>query len=183
MQLTENTKTMNFGGFALPIYEGRNKFKPLIGIQLDPVQQCLLDNLWTSQNHPAKRLSALNSLSIYFSKIQNKPLSKSFSFYVVAKGTKPGIYHDWVEVEPLVKYFTLPQFKGFYDFESASTYARRQIGTSYFISQIAKDYLDTLSKMRSTIFATSGVPVSQIIGSSSTGSSSSNPQIDSQNPL
>ena len=148
----ENSKTMNFGGFSLPIHEGRTKFRPLTGIELDPVQQCLLDNLWTSQNHPAKRLSALNSLSIYFSKIQNKPLSKSFSFYVVAKGTKPGIYHDWIEVEPLVKNCPTPQFKGFYDFESASTYARRQIGTSYFISQIAIDYLDTLSKMQSIIF-------------------------------
>ncbi|GMP57736.1 hypothetical protein CsSME_00021689 [Camellia sinensis var. sinensis] len=37
--------------------------------------------------------------------------------------------------------------------------------------------------MRSTIFATSGVPVSQTSGSSSTSSSGSNPQIDSQNPL
>ncbi|GMP74763.1 hypothetical protein CsSME_00032085 [Camellia sinensis var. sinensis] len=37
--------------------------------------------------------------------------------------------------------------------------------------------------MRSTILATSGVPVSQTSGSSSTSSSSSNPQIDSQNPL
>ncbi|THG09257.1 hypothetical protein TEA_011782 [Camellia sinensis var. sinensis] len=51
------------------------------------------------------------------------------------------------------------------------------------MSQIAKDYLDPLSKMRTTILANSGVPVGQTSGSSSTSSSSSNPQIDSQNPL
>mgnify|MGYP003703384501 CR=1 FL=1 len=109
----ENNKTMNFGGFSLPIHEGRNKFRPLTGIELNPVQQCLLDNHWNSHNHPAKRLSALNSLSIYFSKIQNKPLSKSFSLYVVAKGTKPGSYHDWIKVEPLVKNFPYLSLKDF----------------------------------------------------------------------
>lgn len=100
-------KRINFRQINMPTFpKGTNlSFKPLFGSQIDESRQYLLDNIWNAKDDNRKILTALNTLTFYFTKIQSKPLSKNFSFYMVFKGFTPGIYHTWLEVLQLITNF------------------------------------------------------------------------------
>ncbi|KAI9072046.1 hypothetical protein K1719_045985 [Acacia pycnantha] len=91
---------MTFGSTVLVKYPlGHNKsFKPLPHLPTpDESQQCLLDALWNASTARQKH-TALNALNYYVSKILEKPLSKNFSFYVLFRGDRPGIYINYPEL-------------------------------------------------------------------------------------
>lgn len=63
-------KRINFGQISMPIFpKGTNlSFKPLFGSQIDESQQYLLDNIWNAKGDNRKILTALNTLTFYFTK-------------------------------------------------------------------------------------------------------------------
>ncbi|KAI9095316.1 hypothetical protein K1719_026350 [Acacia pycnantha] len=91
---------MTFGSTVTVEYPRRHDkaFKPLPHLPtLDESQQCLLDALWNASTAKQKH-TTLNALNFYFSKILEKPLSKNFSFYVLFRGERPGIYINYPEL-------------------------------------------------------------------------------------
>lgn len=79
-----------FGSVLLNICTDQNKkFKPYTGIEVNPQQQCLLDNLWHVQTLPnatSFKVQILNALSFYFSSLKNENKTfpdKMFSHYVI----------------------------------------------------------------------------------------------------
>lgn len=100
----------------MPIFPKGTKlsFKPLPSSQINESHRCLLNNIWNAKGNSKKILAVLNALMFYFLKIQNKPLGRNFSLYVVFKGLRPGIYHIWPKVLPQIKYFYMPHWQGFF---------------------------------------------------------------------
>lgn len=91
-----NTPCMTFGQISLIQFKNDDprKFRPLVKIN-DPLQQCLLDHLWNLKTIEQERRNKQrlgNCIAPYFSKIQQKPLSKNFFCYVVFKRNFIGFF-------------------------------------------------------------------------------------------
>lgn len=90
MQMTD--KSITFAHITLNTFPKHFNLTFRSSHDLDDIQQCLLDNIWNTRGDGKKILNSLNALAFYFSKIENKPLSKNFSYYVILNGFKKGIF-------------------------------------------------------------------------------------------
>ncbi|KAI9084690.1 hypothetical protein K1719_033334 [Acacia pycnantha] len=133
---SEPTKEiMTFGSTVLVKYPpGHSKaFKPLPHLPTpDESQQCLLDALWNASTAKQKH-TALNALNFYFSKILEKPLSKNFSFYVLFRGERPGIYINYPELVKAIGNSSRPFWQGFYSFQEAWNQATASLPPPIFV--------------------------------------------------
>ena len=107
-------KKLSIGPFTINHSPGV-PFQPLTQIKdkLTEPQQALLNNIWFYINDNKGFLISLNILSQYF--VENN----KFSYYVVYRGRKVGIYSTWQEIASYVEDFPSPIFKGFYYLEEA----------------------------------------------------------------
>ncbi|KAI9070478.1 hypothetical protein K1719_047558 [Acacia pycnantha] len=150
---SEPTKEiMTFGSTVLVKYPpGHSKaFKPLPHLPTpDESQQCILDALWNASTAKQKH-TALNALNFYFSKILEKPLSKNFSFYVLFRGERPGIYINYPELVKAIGNSSRPFWHGFYSFQEAWNQATASLPPPIFVEgksiaelppQIGTDFL------------------------------------------
>ncbi|KAK3193392.1 hypothetical protein Dsin_024702 [Dipteronia sinensis] len=110
-----NTEKLSIGSYTINYSHGV-PFQPLkvLKDKLTKPQQALLNNIWFFRNDNKGFLNSLNILSQYF--VENN----KFSYYVVYKGRKVGIYSTWQETASYVEDFPNPIFKGFYSLEEAN---------------------------------------------------------------
>ncbi|KAI9072014.1 hypothetical protein K1719_046021 [Acacia pycnantha] len=150
---SEPTKEiMTFGSTVLvKLPPGHIKaFKPLPHLPTpDESQQCLLDALWNASTARQKH-TALSALKYYFSKILEKPLSKNFSFYVLFRGDRPGIYINYPELVKAIRNSPRPFWQGYYSFQEAWNQATTSLPPLIFVEgksiaelppQIGTDFL------------------------------------------
>jgi hypothetical protein len=78
-------KKLEFGKISLPLYpKGTNiKFRVLnnLASSINEEQQCLLDALWSTRNDRRKFLDSINTLTYYFSQLNNTVDSSKFSSF------------------------------------------------------------------------------------------------------
>ena len=165
---TQNTQ-ITFGNYALSIcFDETKKFIPIIGMSLTKEQHCLLDNLWHIQTFPQAstfKVQVLNALSFYFQQFQTQRNPeqnlKKFSHYIIFRGTKVGIFHNWTIVLKHIQ-CPSPYFKGFPSFQEAMDTAREHFGlTNFYIepeevktfSEIAKTSPEQLIKAQEELIA------------------------------
>ncbi|KAK3221750.1 hypothetical protein Dsin_008775 [Dipteronia sinensis] len=110
-----NTEKLGIGSYTIN-YSPGVPFQPLkvLKDKLTKPQQALLNNIWFFRNDNKGFLNSLNILNQYF--VENN----KFSYYVVYKGRKVGIYSTWQETASYVEDFPNPIFKGFYSLEEAN---------------------------------------------------------------
>ncbi|KAI9074933.1 hypothetical protein K1719_043096 [Acacia pycnantha] len=108
----------------------------------DESHQCLLDALWNASTAKQKH-TALNALNFYFSKILEKPLSQNFSFYVLFRGERPGIYINYPELVKAIGNSSRPFWQGFYSFQEAWNQATASLPPPIFVEgnfSISEDF-------------------------------------------
>ena len=112
---SNNVKKLSIGPFTIN-HSPEVPFQPLNQVKdkLTEPQQALLNNIWFFRNDNKGFLNSLNVLSQYF--VENN----KFSYYVVYRGRKIGIYSTWQETAMYVEDFPNPSFKGFYSLEEAN---------------------------------------------------------------
>ena len=105
---SNNSKKHSIGSFTLNHSPGV-PFQPLNQLKdrLSEPQQALLNNIWFYRNDNKGFLNSLNILSQYF--VENN----KFSYYVVYRGRKVGIYSTWQETASYVEDFSSPILKVF----------------------------------------------------------------------
>ena len=78
-------KTIEFGGYSLPLYPKGTSFKFRIlnnlASSINEEQQCLLDALWNTCNDGKKFLDSINALTYYFSQLNNSVDNDKFSSF------------------------------------------------------------------------------------------------------
>lgn len=114
---------------------GNRKFKPFPGLNLDRSQQCLLDNLWHIQTigtATTLKVQCLNALSMYFSENNPKIHKKKFTHYVIFRGLKTGVFHNFNTVKNYIL-CDKPIFVGYHSFSEALEEARAHLGVNFFI--------------------------------------------------
>lgn len=108
---------------------------------LTEAQHTIIQNLWVNyvRKHMPKFIVSLNALCKYFGYANGyisdkKQKSKRYPFYVITKGSKPGIYTSWEEVQVLCsKYLGQTMFSGQESFTAAIQLADQAIGLNYYI--------------------------------------------------
>lgn len=110
---------MKFGNLELQQYVRREEqFHFDSRIKLDPIQHCLINNIWNIPIAPGisnYKITIINALTNYFLTIVQKSKGKKYSCYAVLSGPQAGVYYNWEEVKAtilgcevhLIKDFTL----------------------------------------------------------------------------
>lgn len=151
-----------FGSLILSTYnDPSKKFKPYTGVEIDSQQQCLLDNLWHIQTLPnatAFKVQTLNALSFYFSDLKKENLgsrkfSQRFTHYVIFRGTKLGVFHDFNTVRKFIN-CPNPSWKGYYSYKEALDNAREVLSLNFYIEpEEVKSFSQVASERPSEIIS------------------------------
>lgn len=95
------------------------------------------------------KVQVLNALCFYFQQQKSKTNfvpQRKFSHYVIYRGTKLGVFHNFDTVR---KYIICekPIFKGYYSFKEALNAARESLGLNFYIEpEEVKNYVDVIKQ-------------------------------------
>lgn len=87
---------MRFGNQELQQYtRPEEQFHFEVRPQLDPIQNCLIDNIWNILTVPSianYKITMINASASYFETTIQKPEGKKYSCYAVSTGSQAGVY-------------------------------------------------------------------------------------------